>query len=286
MSYIYHSLFNRRILKTTISTIFLLLLTIGNSFSQEHKDQTFVVSGKVINSETKEGISFAHVNLDDTYWGVICDSLGFFRIRVNPDQKLKVTSMGYKAQLVAVQTPSVENEIFQEIYMEKESYMLKEVQVHSFGTWNDFKEKFVKQQIEEEENIASTFDFGSLKLAESEAKTMRRGGFGLSMGFGKKNKRAKGMKPRTPIEELHESLFAQKYNRKVVAEITKENGNRLEILMRYINSRASFSYQSSDMYIVRRIKELHKEFLQEDTDFQNNLSYTDTLGRIQNHLRP
>ncbi|WP_054716566.1 carboxypeptidase-like regulatory domain-containing protein [Marinifilum fragile] len=273
-------------MKTTISTIFLLLLTISNSFSQDHKDQTFVVSGKVINSETKEGISFAHVNLDDTYWGVICDSLGFFRIRVNPDQKLKVTAMGFKAQLVDVQTPGVEKELFQEIIMDQESYMLQEVQVHSFGSWNDFKEQFVKAKVPADPDASLAINFGDFTMDEYAGRAMRRQGAGISLGFGNRKKKFKGMKIPTKLEEIHTTLLSEKFNRNLVAEITKENGNRLDILMKYINSRTSFSYQSSDMYIVRRIKELHKKFLQEDTDFQNNLSFTDTLGTIENHLRP
>lgn len=256
------------------------------SFAQDKEDQTFVVSGKVINSETKEGISFAHVSLDGTYWSVICDSLGFFRIRINPDQKLKVRAMGFKPQIVAVQTPSVEPEIFQEIKMEQESYMLRQVNVYSFGTWNDFKEQFVKEKLPEEEDIASSFDFGNLKLDLAEANTRRHGGFGLSFGaFGGK-KKAKGMEVPTSIQVLHDQLLAEKYNRKIVAEITSEKGKRLDILMKYINSRVRFTYRTSDIYITTKIKQLYKDFLNEDPDSSYNFTYTDTLGKIQNHLRP
>ena len=273
-------------MKTIFNTTILLTFFVSISFSQNKQDQSFVVSGKVINANTKEGISFAHVNLDDTYWGVICDSLGFFRIKINPDQKLKVRAMGFKPQIVSVQAPDTEPEIFQEIIMEKESFMLRQVNVYSFGTWNDFKEQFVKEKLPEEENIASSFDFGNLKLNLAEANTLRHGGFGLSFSpFGGK-KKAKGMVVPTSIQLLHEQLLAEKYNRKIVAEITNENGKRLDILMKYINSRVRFSHQSSDIYITTKIKQLYKDFLNEDPDWNYNFTYTDTLGKIQNHLRP
>ncbi|WP_171594195.1 carboxypeptidase-like regulatory domain-containing protein [Marinifilum caeruleilacunae] len=273
-------------MKTTISTIILLILLINTALSQNKQDQTFIVSGKVINSETKEGVSYAHVNLDDTYWGIICDSLGFFRIRVNPDQKLKVTAMGFKAQVVDIQTPSVENEIFQEVYMDKESFMLREVKVYSFGSWNEFKEQFVKSKAPEDPDASLAMSFGDFTKDEYTGRALRRQGAGVSFGFGNGKKKYKGMKVPTRLEEIHAGLLAEKYNRNIVADITKEHGKRLDILMKYINSRSSFTHQTSDLYIVRKIKQLHKEFLKENPDWDYNFSYADSLGKIQNHLRP
>lgn len=273
-------------MKSILSTTILLFLLIGLAFSQNNQDESIVVSGKVINSETKEGVSFAHINLDDTYWGVICDSLGFFRIRMSTDQKLKVRAMGFKPQVISIQAKDTAPEIFQEIVLDQESYLLQQVDIYSFGSWNDFKEQFIKEKLPEEENVASTFDFGNLKLTQAEAKTMHHGGFGLSFGVGKGRKKFKGMKTLSPTEELHQNLLAQKYNRNIVAEITKENGKRLDILISYINARVLFSHQSSDLYIANKIKQLHKEFLNEDFDLNSQFTFADTLGKIQNHLRP
>lgn len=286
MSYIYDSLLNRTILKTTFTTIFLLFLFLSSSFSQNKQDLSFIVSGKVINNETKEGVSYAHVGLDDTYWGIICDSLGFFRIRVNPDQKLKVSAMGFKGQVVGVATPSVENEVFQEIFMEKESYMLQEVQVYSLGSWSDFKEQFVKGKAPDDPDASLAMSFGDFTSDEYTGRAIRRQGAGVSFGFGNGKKKFKGMKVPSRLEEIHAILLAEKYNRDIVADITKEHGSRLDLLMKYINSRSSFSHQTSDMYIVRKIKQLHKEFLQENPEWDDNFSYADSVGNIKNHLRP
>ncbi|WP_421917945.1 carboxypeptidase-like regulatory domain-containing protein [Marinifilum sp.] len=271
-------------MKTYISSI-LLLLAFSSSFSQNKQDLSFIVSGKVINNETKEGVSFANVHLEDTYWGIICDSLGFFRIRVNPNQTLKVTAMGFKPQIVDIQTPDLENEIFTEIVMEKESYMLSEVWVYSCGSWNDFKQQFLKAKVPADPD-ALGISFGDFTMDEYTGRATRRQGAGVSIGFGNFKKKFKGMKVPGRLEEVHSLLLAQKFNRNMVSEITNEHGNRLDHLMKYINSRTSFSYQSSDMYIFLRIKQLHKEFLQEKTDWDLDLTFTDSLGKIQNHLRP
>jgi len=273
-------------LKAAIITLILLVTFHSIGFSQDESDKSFIVSGKVINPETLEGISFANINLDDTYWGIICDSLGYFRLRINPEQKLKISAIGYKEQIVAVAEPSAENEVFQEIFLERETYMLREVDVYSLGSWNDFKEQFTKQEIPQEENIAESFDFGKLNLEQAKAKTLNHGGFGLSFGiFGSGKKRAKGKLP-NPLDDLHEQLLANKYNKQIVAEITHESGERLDLLMKFINSQTNFTYQTRDIYIVNRIEQLYNKFQQENPSWDYDFTYTDSLGNIPNHLRP
>ena len=238
-----------------------------------------------------EGISFAHINLDDTYWGIVCDSLGFFRMRVNPGQKLKVSALGFKEQIVSILPPTIEDEIFQEIYMERESYLLEEVNVYSLGSWEDFKENFVKEELPEEENIAESFDFGNLRLEQAKANTIKREGFGITLGgginpFKSGGKKAKGLRVPNQLEVIHEQILQSKFNKELVAEITKENGKRLDLLMEYINSRSNFTHQTSEYYIGSKIKQLYDEFLQENPNWDENFTFTDSLGKIPNHLRP
>lgn len=279
-------------MKTIILTIFLSLFFLFGAFSQEEQnDNSFIVSGKVINQETLEGVSFANVNLQGTYWGIVCDSAGFFRLRVHPDQMLRISALGFQEQMVSIIPPEVEEEVFQEIFMEKGSILLDEVSIYSLGTYSQFKENFIKADLPEEENIATTFNFGNLKLAQAEANSLNRQGFGLNVldginaikSIGQKRRERKGI---VAMTDWQLRILQQKYNREVVAELTHESGFRLELLMEYINSNQNFTYQTSEMYIGVRIKQLYTDFLQEKPQFENNLSFTDSLGTIRNHLRP
>ncbi|WP_209319870.1 carboxypeptidase-like regulatory domain-containing protein [Ancylomarina longa] len=271
----------------TIFTLSLIiaLLTSVNCFAQKQKsDSSFIVSGKVINPESLEGISFAHIKIANTYWGIVCDSLGFFRLRINPNQKLRISAIGYKEQVVSIKTPKIEDEVFQEIKMEQESYLLQEVNIYSLGTWSDFKENFIKTDLPKKENIAETFDFGNLKMDRAMANSLKRGGFGFSFGFNRK--KAKGIHIPTPIEQLHNQFLEEKYNRELVAKLTNESGKRLNLLLKYINTNAHFTYQTSDYFIGNKIKQLYKDFLHENPNWEYEFTYTDTLGLIPNHLRP
>ena len=280
-------------MKTSLLTIFLSLFFVFGSYSQEEEnDSSFIVSGKVINSETLEGVPFANVNLHGTYWGIVCDSAGFFRLRIHPDQNLRVSALGFQEQFVSITPPKAEEEeVFQEVFMEQGSILLNEVSIYSLGTWSQFKENFIKTDLPEEENIATTFDFGNLKLAKAEANTLNREGFGFNLldgisairSIGKKRRARKGI---VEMTDWQLRILQQKYNKEIVAELTHESGFRLELLMEYINSNQNFTYQTSEMYIGVRVKQLYDDFLQEKPPFENNLSFTDSLGTIRNHLRP
>lgn len=279
-------------MKSLILNLLLGVLFLNSVFSQENKtDLSFVVSGKVINPENLEGIAYAHIKLDETYWGVICDSLGFFHLRVHPDQKLKISALGFSEQIVEIAPPTVENEIFQEVYMERESYLLEQVNVYSLGTWIDFKENFVKEKLPVEENIADRFDFGNLKLVQAEANSLRRQGFGLNLADGiglikSIGKKRRDSKKSDELTDWQLRILQSKYNKDVIAELTHETGYRLDVLMQYINSKSDFTHQTSELYIGVRIKQLYRDFLQENPQLEENLSYTDSVGTIYNPLRP
>ncbi len=256
----------------------------------EVQDSSFVVSGKVINPENLKGIAFAHVKIHDSYLGIICDSLGFFHLRVNRDQKLKITALGFQEQIVEVIPPTEADEVFQDIVMVRQSYLLEEVEVYSLGSWTEFKENFVKADVSVEENIATTFDFGNLNLAQKEASTLQRGGFGLNLmdGIGLlksigKKRRAKNAKPTMANWQLR--ILQSKFNKEIVAELTHESGKTLEILMEYINTYSNFTHNTSELYIGVKIKQLHKNFLQDRPQFEKSLSL-DSSGPVSNHLRP
>ena len=283
------------ILKTNLLIIFFSLLfvtgTIAQTESQEEvQDSSFVVSGKVINPETLKGISFAHVKIHDSYLGIICDSLGFFRLRIDKDQKLKITALGFQEQIVDITPPIEADEVFQDIVMVRQSYLLEEVEVYSLGSWNEFKENFVKTDVPVEENIATSFDFGNLNLTQKEASTLQRGGFGFNLldgvkmlkSIGKK-RRSKNAKPTMANWQLR--ILQSKFNKDIVAELTHETGTTLEILMEYINTYSNFTHNTSELYIGVKIKQLYKDFLQDRPQFEKNLTL-DSTGPISNHLRP
>lgn len=263
------------------------LYPLSSQAQESENDDSFILSGKVIDVATLEGIPYSHIKLDDTYWGVICDSLGFFNVRVHPNQSLKVSSMGFAEQIIPITAEVTDGQAFQDVYLEKASYMLEEVDIYSLGTWTQFKHNFVQTKLPEEKNVARDWDFGNLKQFMQAEFAMARPGAGIGISI---NRKFKDRKQREHVAKLKSKegkidLLKVKFNKQVVQDITHATGIRLEALMVYISEREHFTYQTRDYYIQKRVKSLYDEFVLEYTDERNDYALGDSLEILPNHLR-
>ncbi|WP_372754782.1 carboxypeptidase-like regulatory domain-containing protein [Labilibaculum sp.] len=278
-------------MKTKFFLFFIFFFLLCEAFAQEKKDSTFIVSGKVISKNSLEGISFANVHLFQTSWGISCDSLGFFHLRVHPNQKLRISALGFKEQVVSVNSPNGDNEVFQEIQLEKESILIDEVSIYSLGSYSDFKKGFIKKEVSEEEDLSSSFDFGNLKQDQKEAIAAKRDGVGVDLtgGINKlKSIGAKRKERKTPIEvtDWQLSILQEKFNKQIIADITKESGPRLDDIMEYINNKEQFTYKTTELSIIEKIQVRYKEFLQEEPQEKKDTTENEFVGPIINNLRP
>ncbi|WP_164977508.1 carboxypeptidase-like regulatory domain-containing protein [Ancylomarina salipaludis] len=259
-----------------------------SSAQNSEKNESFILSGKVVDAATNEGIPYSHIKIDNTYWGVICDSLGFFKVQIKPNQSLKVSSLGFAEQIIPVTSEITDGTAFQELKLNRISYMLEEVDIYSLGTWNQFKENFVKMELPEEKNVTSGWDFGNLKQYMQAAVAMNRPGIGLGISS---NRKFKDRKQREHVAKLKTSeykaeIIKSKFNKQLVQDITGETGERLNALMVYINEREHFTYQTRDIYIVQRIKALYGTFAMDYVEGEYEYALDDSTKTLINHLRP
>ncbi|RZT97346.1 carboxypeptidase-like protein [Ancylomarina subtilis] len=266
---------------------FVLLPFISNAQNSE-KGESFILSGKVIDAATLEGIPYSHIKIDDTYWGVICDSLGFFKVQIKPNQSLKVSSLGFAEQIIPVTSEITDGTAFQELQLNRTSYMLEEVDIYSLGTWSQFKENFVNMELPEEKNVTGGWDFGNMKQYMQAALAMDRPGVGVGISI---NRKFKDRKQREHVAKLKLTegkinILKTKFNKQLVQDITGETGERLNALMVYINEREHFTYQTRDIYIAQRIKALYDTFAMEYVDGEYEYALDDSTKTLRNHLRP
>jgi hypothetical protein len=279
-------------LKTKILVLPLLLLSIFKISAQTNQtEQTFILSGKIIEPESKEGVSYANITIENSYAGVICDSLGFFRIQVYPKQNLIISALGFREQVYTCSKEINESEKFVEIPLTRTSFMIKEVNVYRPGTWSQFKANFVSYKFPRDSNEVIV----DLKLPNQLRSTggtnirLANGNIGAGFGFNNNKKQRKALEKvhEMSISEYKQEILTGNFNKDLVSQITKETGKRLDALMVYINDRQNFSYQTSSYYIGCKVKQLHDKFLAEyplDYDFKY-LSYTDSIG-VSKSLMP
>jgi len=276
----------------TICSLLLLCTFVSNAQNNE-EDESFILSGKVIDAATLEGIPFSHIKIDDTYWGVICDSLGFFKVTVKPNQSLKVSSLGFAEKIIPVTEEITDGTAFQELVLDRTSYMLEEVDIYSLGTWEQFKENFVKMELPADDNIAANFDYGNLRAIYGTKEVPIPGmlkGFGIGGGIGfngkSKDKKSRDHVARLKSQEYKIEILNSKFNKQLVESITKEKGIRLDALMVYIREREYFTYQTRDTYIHQRIKTHYATFALEYVEGEHEYALEDSTKTLTNHLRP
>ncbi|HCX24127.1 MAG TPA: SusC/RagA family TonB-linked outer membrane protein [Cytophagales bacterium] len=117
-----------RLLKLTIQSLFgLVLLFVG--FAATAQEQ--VITGRIIDAETKESIPGATILVKGTQNGAISDLDGNFRLQIGPDdeQVLVVAFVGYKSQEVSVIGRSTV-----EVSLMMDVAALEEVVVVGYGT--------------------------------------------------------------------------------------------------------------------------------------------------------
>jgi len=247
----------------------------------------FTLSGKVIDAATLKGIPYSHVKIDDTYWGVICDSLGFFKVELKNNHSFKVSSLGYSEIIVPITSVVTDGAAFQEISLDRTSYILDEVDIYSLGTWQQFKDNFVKMELPDEKNIADEWNFGYLRRDRKLALAKDRSGFGASFTVNRKFKDQKQIEHVKTLKsnEYKSEILKAKFNRLLVQDMTHEKGVRLDALMRYITEREHFTYKTSDIYIQRRIKACYETFVLEYVEGEYDYALDDSTQIIVNHLR-
>lgn len=281
--------------KLALKSIYIFLIFISSftllpfvSEAQESEnDESFVLSGKVIDASTLEGIPYSHIKLDDTYWGVICDSLGFFKVTVKPNQSLRVSSLGFAEKIIPVTEEITDGTAFQELFLDRTSYMLEEVDIYSLGTWQQFKYNFAKKELPVEKNVVAGWNFGDLKLYMKEALALNRTGAGIGISM---NRKFKDRKQREHVAKLKSqegkiNILKSKFNRELVHEMTKETGDRLDALMVFIREREHFTYQSREFFIQQRIKKHYQEFILEYVEGEYEYALEDSTRTLRNHLR-
>ncbi len=138
-----------------IGLLLILWLAGLSVFSQTtSKEMLLSISGRVIDSKTKIQIPFASIGIKRTGMGTVSDTLGVFHLRVHQGDTLLINALGYRSRLWPVPyVLETDNFPFFTIEMEDKAYLLKEVNVYAFGTYEQFKKSFLNLKLKEKNPI-------------------------------------------------------------------------------------------------------------------------------------
>jgi hypothetical protein len=256
-----------------------LVLLTSNAYSQAFlQDSTISISGMILTEKSKEPIENAIVTIKRSRRGVISDSTGIFHLQIQQKDTLIVSALGYEMKEWPV--PIILNPDFPpffQIKLQDISYLLKEVDIYALGTWEEFKDEFIKTKIEEKNPINK--DIGKQLEPYNSKKpnpvpAQYRPKIDKKMGVvdaifrptdflhNKLSKKEKAKKKISKIiqAESKNKKISSKYNAKIVSNATGLKGDELVAFMEFCGKKIHVTENSSDYDVMKQILNFYEEY--------------------------
>ncbi len=253
-----------------VPILFLLALNTAQASNIE-TDSIISISGQILHSESLAPIPLATITIKRTRKGTICDSLGIFHLQIQQFDTLRISALGYKR--IEWEVPFVFNPDsppFFQIKLEEISYLLDEVDIYALGTWDEFKEDFIKSKLEEKNPINKSitkqlapYNTKKPNVVPPQYRANREGKMGVVSAifaptdflFDKLSKSEKSKKKISKIirNEGNTKKIGSKYNAEIVADATGLKGEELLKFMEYAGSNIKVTPNSSEYFVMKQI---------------------------------
>ena len=244
------------------------LLSYSNTIEQ---DSIISISGQIIHPDSLRPIPLATVSIKRTRKGVICDSLGVFHLQVQQYDTLRISALGYKKIEWAI--PLIINPDFPpffQIKLEDISYLLDEVEIHALGTWDEFKDEFIKTKLTDKNPISKNitdqlapYNTKKPNLVPARYRAKREGKMGVVSAIfaptdflhNKLSKSEKAKKKLSKIIRNEGNLkkISKKYNAEIVSDATGLKGDDLIDFMEFSGAHINVTPNSSDYQVMKQI---------------------------------
>ncbi|TAJ14664.1 hypothetical protein DMA11_04640 [Marinilabiliaceae bacterium JC017] len=124
--------------KLFITCLFLLLIR-----PIVRSQQLKYLKGRVINRDDNRGIPFAQIASYQLRMMFAADSLGYFIIKIPPNDSLKIISLGFESQVFKTDNPSPANEDSLHIFpLKLNSYLLGQVDVNFYRGYHEHSNRY------------------------------------------------------------------------------------------------------------------------------------------------
>ncbi|UCH13095.1 MAG: carboxypeptidase-like regulatory domain-containing protein [Bacteroidales bacterium] len=249
-------------LRLKISTTLCLLAILIPVYTQSrHKESLQDLKGQIIEEKTLEFIPLVHIYNERTRKTSVSDTAGNFAIKVNDGDTLVFSAIGFYFKVVYVTDSLLKETVFIELIPRR--YEISEARVYALGSYEQFKQKVL-----------------ALKLPETRAGKLRKYLHDLSRKEGKEikyqqemDKLAEGravlmsvpiltpeeiamIKLKKIIEkEKIQNIIYEKYNRKIVADVTGLKGEELTEFMVFCNFSEEYLFETNQYDIMVRVLE-------------------------------
>lgn len=105
--------------------------------------------GRIIDSEDHKPVQFAHIINRNSGLGMISDTLGYFTIRVQTNDFLTVTAIGFYDLAIQINDTLLLTDKIHDFHMSPRTYPIKTVDINPLGTYDQFKYNVLNLEITE-----------------------------------------------------------------------------------------------------------------------------------------
>ena len=239
----------------------------------QKRDSTLRFFGNLYDLDTYKPIEYAHIINMDGNNATISDTLGTFDLKIEPGDSLMITSIGY-APTYYQYTGEWQKAVFASISMKKKAYAISEVEVTPWGTYRQFRNKFLDLDIKDPEEDLHPQAWKDIQREPTVEEQINPGiSSPVTMIYALFSNEIQSMEK---LKELQvrmerENKIKQKFNREQVGELTGLEGEELTRFMNYCNFSDKYILNTKEYFILERVKRCYKEFrrlnsLRERTD--------------------
>jgi len=241
---------------------------LSNLGLSQQSDSTLRFFGNLYDSRTYRPIEYAHIINISGNNATISDSLGTFDLKIEPGDSLMITSIGYQTTYYQYKD-SLQKVVFRSIAMDEQVYAISGVEVTPWGTYRDFKRKFLSLDIKDpQEDVHPLLWEGINREPELKEEQINPGITSpITMIYSLFSKEIQSKQKLRELQraKTREDRLNEKFNREQVSALTGLEGEKLERFMNYCNFSEEYILNTREYFILERVKKCYQQFIRLDS---------------------
>jgi len=236
-----------------------LISTVGVG---QKRDSTLRFFGNLYDAENYKPIEYAHIINMDGNTATISDTLGTFDLKIEPGDSLMITSIGYETTYYQY-TGKWQKAVFSSIPMKEKAYAISQVEVTPWGTYRQFKNKFLELEMKDPEEDLHPLAWKDIQREPTVEEQINPGITSpVTMIYALFSEEIQSMEK---LKELQvrmerENKIKEKFNREQVGELTGLEGEELTRFMNYCNFSEKYILNTKEYFILERVKKCYKQY--------------------------
>ena len=235
-------------------------------FSQRLSCQVDSLSNKVLSGiivDDSLGVSLPYVHLWNvrSRMGAISNEYGAFRINIEDQDTITFSTLGYFGETIIVSDTSLTDEFV--VRLKPRKYEIDELVVRRWRSYAAFKQDFLSLELPAteieplKEHLKLAASVAAVEADRERAAKEKAKGFGFSTPLGKGINVQKARMKELDDLDKREQIIHEKFNRSLVGDLTKLEGDELTEFIALCNFSDDYLY-STDLYTI--IEALYAKF--------------------------